>query len=379
MKLIACHYRTGERIEISFEDRRLKSIRKSTSKRRTNLLWGPGLFDIQCNGFAGVDFNHSSTTPKKIKATIGELYAHGTTHVLPTVITASADHMSSCLRTLTAACREYDEVRRAVVGIHLEGPFISKEEGYRGAHPMRHVKTPSMSLFRRLQDSASGGIRMITLAPELRGAINIVRKLSKSGLVVALGHTAAGHQTIEQSLGAGAHVSTHLGNAIPRELPRHENTVFAQLAEDNLFASFIPDGIHLPPPVLKTFLRAKPRDKIILTTDSMCAAGASAGTYTLGDLKLVVGPDRIVRFPGKSNFAGSSLTLDDGVWNAVKLGGMDLADAWDAASVNPWRLLNSARKVPPPRLLSNFILVSSGKGFKVRATVVNSELVWLAV
>jgi N-acetylglucosamine-6-phosphate deacetylase len=375
MRFIAAHYRTGKHFEFQFKGTRMMSrgvIR--ASKRKPTLLFGPSLFDIQCNGFAGVDFNNPETTPTEINAAITAMSRFGTLRVFPTIITGGIDRMTRCLRSIHTSCVQYPSARKAILGIHLEGPFLSRLEGYRGAHSPTHVRRPSLQLVRRLQDAAAGKIRMITMAPELPGALKLIRQLKREGILVALGHTSADARCISQAVEAGAILSTHLGNATPSLLPRHANTVFAQLAEDRLGASFIPDGLHLPAPVLKTFLRAKSPGRIIFTTDSMAAAGAPPGVYTLGNLSLRVSKDRVVRFPGGTNFAGSSLTLNQAVANAVTIGGLAMADAWDAASIIPSSTLGFA----PPPIESTFVVASFGKHFQVKAAISDSQLLHMA-
>ena len=186
---------------------------------------------------------------------------------------------------------------------------------------------PDVRAFEQLQRAAGGNIRLVTLAPELPGSAELIRAVLSTGAQVSLGHSRADDTDIEAAVEAGARFCTHLGNGVPQQLHRHDNVVQRLLARDELIAFFIPDGIHLPPWVLKNFFHAKPAGKALFTTDCMAAAGATTGHYTLGNLLLEVGEDRVVRQPGGKNFAGSALCPDEGVRNLENWLGLDAAAA----------------------------------------------------
>jgi N-acetylglucosamine-6-phosphate deacetylase len=368
VKIVAAHYRTGARVEFTVEKGRAKS---REFRGRGDALVGPGLVDLQNNGYAGVDFNRPETTPEQIAAAIRVMWTHGCATVLPTVITAAPERLEHLLRTIVAA-REIDgDVRASVPGIHLEGPFISPIDGARGAHPHAHVRPIDRKLWRRLQRAAEGLIRLVTVAPELRGAPAFIRELRGEGILPAIGHTLATRRDINAASEAGALVSTHLGNGCPQMLHRHENPILAQLGEDRLAATFIADGIHLPPEVLRSFIRAKSAERTILVTDAMAAAGAPPGAYTIGDIQVEVGRDRVVRQPGSPNFAGSALTMDAAVENTVRHGALGLADAWDAASTWPARLLAPTRVAP-----STLIARAEGGTFEPIALIRGQRVLW---
>jgi N-acetylglucosamine-6-phosphate deacetylase len=332
VKLRARHFRSGI----------TKTFVVSGATAADDLVFGPGFLDLQCNGFAGIDFNHPATTAEQVATAIRAMRRHGCTQILPTIITHSPDRMEHLLRTLVAARILDPGVRRAVPGFHLEGPFFSPEDGARGAHPREHIRPVERALWRRLQRAAEGGIRLVTLAPEVLGALPFIRQLRAEGVCVALGHTLATRGQIAAAVEAGAQLATHLGNGCPQQLHRHDNPIFAQLADDRLAASLIADGVHLPSDVLRTFFRAKGAARTILVTDAMAAAGAPPGRYTLGDHTLAVGRDRIVRQPGQPNFAGSALAMNDAVARFMHAAGATLAQAWSAASTIPRKLLRIA-------------------------------------
>jgi len=285
------------------------------------------LFDIQVNGFAGTDFQQLGVTSQKLRCAVEGLAAHQTHRFFATLITDSLDSLCEKFSNLEFLRGDDTAISDALCGYHLEGPWLSQEPGYRGAHDSRHMTAPDLRAFERLQSAAGGNIRLVTLAPELPGSPEFIRAVVATGTMVSLGHTNASDAEIEAAIEAGARFCTHLGNAVPLELHRHDNVVQRLLARDELTAFLIPDGNHLPPGVLKNLFRAKPAGKALFTTDCMAAAGAAAGQYTLGSLTMEVGEDRIVRMPGQRNFAGSALCADEGLANAVKWLGLDTGEA----------------------------------------------------
>lgn len=371
-EVVARHYRTGQPWLLTFEGLALRHLTPAPWTLSTDLILAPGLFDIQVNGFGGVDFNSPDPRPADVLAATRALARHGVTRYLPTVITGPTEVMRRCLTMLADAVTRYPEVRRAVPGFHVEGPYLSDREGARGAHDPQCMRLPDDAHFALLQEAAGGLIRHVTLAPELPGAAQFIRRRAAEGLVVALGHTTASPQEIEAAVAAGAQLSTHLGNGCEALLPRHVNPVAVQLGHDSLWASFIPDGHHLPPYLLKSFLRAKGIERSILTTDCMAAAGAPVGRYRLGRLELEVGADRVVRQPGQTNFAGSALTLDRGVANVAQWTGLALADALDMASLHPLRLFGlTTADFPTPD--AHLILATTSPSFTLTAVVCGGQ------
>jgi len=240
------------------------------------------------------------------------------------------------------------ELAAALPALHIEGPFISPVDGPRGAHPKCHCKLPAglVDLIDRLRDAADGRIAILTVAPELPGAIDLIARWSGQGLVMAIGHTQASNDLLAEAVAAGAKLSTHLGNGSHQTLPRLDNYVQTQLADDGLHASFIADGHHIPFTTLKNFLRAKTPSRSILVSDAIAAAGLGPGEHTLGRLKVEVSPDGRVSHPGQANLAGAALTLDKAVVNAATHCDVSFAQAWAMASTIPARLANLP--APPP-------------------------------
>lgn len=292
------------------------------------------LLDIQVNGFAGVDFQSPGLSASELRQAVDGLSRHGVSRFFAALITDSIDSLEAKFANLEKLRSEDPVSSETLCGYHLEGPWLSAELGYRGAHEASHMSPPSLADFERLQKAAGGNIRLVTLAPELPGSESFIRELVSAGVEVSLGHTNALDGAIDQAIDAGAKFCTHLGNGVPSELHRHDNVIQRLLSRDELIAFFIPDGIHLPPSVLKNFVRSKPLGKALFTTDCMAAAGAPPGSYSLGNLTLEVGEDRVVRMPGARNFAGSALCPDQGVGNVIDWLGWSEKRACEAFSTD---------------------------------------------
>ena len=201
----------------------------------------PAFWDIQLNGRWGHSFSSPDLTVDQVAAIVRAQGPLGTARLCPTLITAPLEHMIHGAHTIAAACEALPDVARRVIGIHLEGPFISERDGYRGAHPARSIIDPDWSLFQRLQQASGDRIVLVTLAPERTGAIEFIHRATAAGVVIALGHTAADGATIRAAVAAGARLSTHLGNGIASPLPRHPNPILVQAASDQLSASLFAD------------------------------------------------------------------------------------------------------------------------------------------
>lgn len=285
------------------------------------------LFDIQVNGFAGVDFQQPDLAAADLRRAVDGLAAHETRRFFLTLITDGIGSLCAKLQNIERIRSADPVVGEAACGYHIEGPWLSPEPGYRGAHDPRHMGSPNSGDFDHLQEAARGQIKLLTLAPELPGSMDVIRHVVRSGVQVSLGHTNASDVEIDKAIDAGAMFCTHLGNGVPVEMHRHDNVTQRLLARDELTAFFIPDGIHLPPFVLHNFFRAKPAGKALFTTDCMAAAGAPPGRYRVAHHDLEVGEDRVVRSPGTSGFAGSALAPDEGVNNIRRWLGLDEAEA----------------------------------------------------
>lgn len=301
-----------------------------------------GLLDLQVNGFAGVDFNTADLDADALDRALAAMLATGVTTCLPTVITAPAEDLARRFTALDRAVTKSKLGRVMVPGYHLEGPFLNPADGYAGCHPPQAMIAPEARLVLALESALSRPILLVTLAPELPESDIFIREMSQAGKIVAIGHSSADADTIAKAVEAGARMSTHLGNGIPQTLHKLDNTIFAQLAEDRLLASFIVDGIHLPRPALKAMLRAKGIDRSILVSDAVSAAAVLPGRYSFAGMEIEHGTDGSVRLPGSRYLAGSALTLDKAVGNIVRWELASPEEAIRMACDNPRSMLAPA-------------------------------------
>ncbi len=289
-----------------------------------------GFFDLQVNGFAGVDFQQPDLDQAQLTRAVEGLLRHRTDRILFTLITDRIDSLCAKLAKVEKFRAADPQIARMIVGYHIEGPYMSPKPGYHGAHDPALMKAPDIAEFERLQDAAQGNLRLITLAPEQPNSAEFIRHITQLGVVASIGHSEADDRQIDEAIAAGLTMCTHLGNGIPVQLPRHDNVMQRLLARDELYAAFIHDGIHIPARVLQNLVRAKPRDKVIFTTDCMSAGGAGPGRYRIGRFDVEVGADGVVREPGKPNFAGSSLDMARGVENLRAFLGWNDAEIHEA-------------------------------------------------
>ncbi len=287
----------------------------------------PRWFDFQVNGFGGVDFQAATVSRAEMEHAVAVMRGHGLAGIFLTLITDEIDAHCRRLENFEYLRTVSPEIARMIVGYHIEGPWLSPEPGYRGAHPPGPMHAPALSEFTRLQAAAGGRIRLITIAPEWPGSAECIAGITSEGVHISLGHTNASSAQIDAAIRAGAKFVTHLGNGTPLEMHRHDNVVQRLLARDELTACLIPDGVHLPPFVLKNFFRAKPAGKVLFTTDAMSGAGAGPGRYQIGRFEIDVGADGIARQPGGGGFAGSTLTPDEGVRRCADYLGLPLSTA----------------------------------------------------
>jgi N-acetylglucosamine-6-phosphate deacetylase len=330
-------YDTEKPVAVTVENGHIAAIEPS-NQQPTRWI-APAFFDPQINGCLGIAFNSPSLQPEQVRTVTDECKRHGIGAFCPTLITGAFEALMHGFSTLRKAVEADAELRRRLPGYHLEGPYLSSEDGPRGAHPKEHIRDPNWDEFRRWQDAAGGRIIMATLAPERPGAISFIEKLTTTGVVVAIGHTAATGEQIRAAVEAGAKISTHLGNGAHAVLPRHPNYIWDQLAEDRLWASVVPDGFHLPPAVVKSIVRAKGIERTLITCDASSLAGLSAGKYREWGTDIEVLPEGKVVLAGTPYLAGSGHFTDHCVGNMIRFAGISLKDAVDMASVRPRQLL----------------------------------------
>ncbi len=380
MKCCGIDALTGEAVELCAEAGVITSV-EPLLERSASLPWlAPGFIDLQVNGFAGADYCSADTPLEAIEASLQAQFASGTTRLLATVITGSPEGMLAAIRHLARARRELPH-GSAIAGIHVEGPFISPEDGPRGAHPREHVRPPALDEYRRWQEAAEGLVRMVTLSPEWPGSARFIETITGEGVVAAIGHLNATPQQIEDAVRAGARISTHLGNGCHAVLPRHPNYLWHQLAEDRLAASFIVDGIHLGADFLRVALRAKGVERSVLITDAVAPAGCPPGPYRLGEVDVELHPEGKVTLRGQSRLAGSALRMDRGVENLMRIAGLSLQEALTMAARNPARLgriEHRQRGLQPGERADviEFDFDPAAKSVRIRRTWLEGQPVW---
>lgn len=266
--------------------------------------------DLQINGYGGVDFNAPGLTVEKVEAVTERLEADGTCGYLPTIVTGNPETTIETLRVIAAARKKSARCERNILGVHLEGPFISAEPGAVGTHPIEWVAKPSMDLFGRFQDACGGLVRLVTVAAEIPGMPEFVKQLSAQGVVVSLGHQmAASPDDIKPCIDAGAKAFTHLGNGIPNMIPRHNNIIFTALAEDRASVMFIPDGHHLPDTMLKVYTRAVPLKRLIAVSDAQYPAGMPPGEYDVCGAHARLEPNGLLWNPSRNCLVGATTPM----------------------------------------------------------------------
>ena len=267
----------------------------------------PGWVDLQVNGHSGISFCDGNLTLEAVAEATERLREAGTDGFLATLVTTPPEVMTHCLRILGKACANRD-LSRTLLGIHLEGPFLSAEPGAKGAHPPQFMGPPDWDTFRRFQDAAQGQIRLLTLAPELPGAIPFIERVSQE-VVCSAGHTLAGFETLKEAVRAGLRLGTHIGNGVPAQIHRHDNPIIAQLAIPEITPSFITDGFHVPESFIRAVLAAKGPAGCFAVSDQTHLAGMPPGEYALGVTPVVLEPSGFLRMRDEPYLAGSSCTM----------------------------------------------------------------------
>jgi N-acetylglucosamine-6-phosphate deacetylase len=350
--LVARRYDTLRPIEVEIEGGRICGIRPHRSPHApreesitrsvmpTMPIVAPGFVDLQINGFWGIEFNDPALNIDNIRQVALSQDQFGVTSFLATCTTDGHEVLARSLATIARAIAELPEVAARVPGIHLEGPFISPEDGPRGAHPKQHVREPDWDEFQRLQDAAGGKIRLLTVSAEYEKSPKFIRRVADSGVLVAIGHTRATSDQIKAAVDAGARMSTHLGNGAHPQIRRHPNYIWDQLADDRLTASLIVDGHHLPPAVVKSMVRAKGAERVVLVSDITSMGGMAPGRYKTGLGELEVLPNgKLVPAGQPEILAGASIPIHTCVGNVMRYAGVTLAEAVEMASLRPAGLI----------------------------------------
>lgn len=329
----------GPPVAVTIADGRIAGVAPARAgDEAERFVLAPAFVDLQTNGRWGVSFSDESLTVDQVVEVVRAHAALGTARLLPTLISAGRDATLHGLRTIAAACDQVPEVGAMVQGIHLEGPYLSEADGYRGAHPVEAIRDPDPAEFAAFQAAAGGRVALMTLAPERHGSIAFIRAAVAGGVRIALGHTAADGSTLRAAAEAGASLSTHLGNGIAAQLARHPNPIWDQAACDGLSASLIADGAHIGPELIRVLARVKGPERMILVSDFSPLAGCPPGLY--GPWEVL--DDGRIRVAGTTYLAGANEPLDVGLTNLVRATGWSLPQALATVTNNPCRLLGRA-------------------------------------
>lgn len=361
-EVTAWHYRTREPVRVRWLTGIISEVVAAPKPPMENIWIAAPLFDLQVNGFGGVDFQQDDLSARQMLLAVNQLRLAGCLRFLPTLITDEWAKMTTRLRRLVAMRAEWPELQVAISGWHIEGPFLSAEPGFHGAHNPIWMCDPTPERISELRAIARDDPLLITVSPERKGALEAIRFAVSLGVKVSLGHTNAPLEALRQAVEAGAAGFTHLGNGCPRELDRHDNILWRVFETPGLLASLIPDRIHVSPPLFRLVHRVLRPDLIYYTSDAMAAAGSAPGRYKLGPLELEVGPDQIVRQPGKQLFAGSALRPIDGVFRAAEMLGCDWQEAWSRFSDAPARFIGVGNDIAPGQRANFCLLRFGGKG-----------------
>ncbi len=294
--------------------------------------------DLQVNGFVGVDFSTAGLTVDAVRRVTQALVARGTAAFCPTIITAPTAVYEQNLPVLAAAC-ETGDLAAHVLGVHLEGPFLSPQPGARGCHHVAWMQPPMPALLEHWQTLAQGHIKLLTLAPELPGACETIRCACALGIVVSLGHTNGTEQQILRAVEAGARCATHLGNAFPRAAHPRDNAMWWLLGCDAVTAMCITDGYHLNDAFIKTVLRTKGADKFIVVSDVAPVAGLPPGAYDCMGMRVVLEASGRVSSPDTGTLAGSSATLGECAQHLATLELLTAAQLRQVTRANALKLL----------------------------------------
>ena len=357
MKIQGHSYQDGSAIEISFSEGIIDSISETQNGLEQDLILGPGFTDIQVNGYGGIDYNEIQSDPMNLAEISRLLYKEGVTTHFPTIITNDPKQISQLILQIVSLRKSDEFSRMSIEGLHIEGPFISPIDGPRGAHPKEFVRAPDWSLVQKWQNESKGLIKMITLSPEWENTVPFIERCMEHGILVSIGHTNATHQQILDAVNAGASLSTHLGNGAHPILARHPNYIWSQLSQDELGASIIADGFHLPAEVIQVFQKVK-KENLMLVSDSVSLSGMPAGDYSLhigGEVTLT--PEGKLHL--KSNpsiLAGSASNIRSGVSFLIKNKLASLTEAWDMASVRPEKLVNPGHRLFKEGSIADLIL-----------------------
>jgi len=364
-------------VSISLENKKIKSIintKEDHSIPKTYIA--PGLIDIQINGYMGVDFSGPNLTLEGVRKATKALWKEGVTSYFPTIITNDIDLIKKNFAILAQAKKD-PEIGTSIPGFHLEGPYISPLAGFRGAHLEKYIKAPDWEEFKEIQKAANNGIKIITVAPEIEGAIPFIKKCVESGVIVSLGHHNGSAEDVQAAVEVGAKMATHLGNGCANEINRHDNPLWPQLSNDALTVSIIADGFHLRREEVRTFYKAKGVDHTILVSDALDLAGLAPGEYTRGERTLLL-TSNVVKLPKENVLAGAASPISKCVGIVMDFTGCTLKNAIQMASTNPAKMfsMDEVGTIEPNKRADLILFTMKNNTMVIEQTFVAGKMVY---
>jgi N-acetylglucosamine-6-phosphate deacetylase len=361
---------------------RVEEIEKSQSDGAGNAngaisFLSPGFFDAQVNGYRGSDYSLPDMDAEHVQNIVIDMAKSGATRHIATIVTSPQERILRNLELLEKTIHSDAELTGAIPGVHLEGPYISEEDGPRGAHDRAFARDPDVKELDEWIAASDRRLRVVTLAPERKGSIEYIEALVERGVVPAIGHTGATPDEIERAVDAGARLSTHLGNGSHAMLPRLKNYLWQQLSDDRLAMGLISDGFHIPAPVMKCMVRAKGLERTMIVSDVALHGGAEAGRYTWGNIEVEVFPDGHLGVADTPYLAGAGHMLSWAIPRFIEATNISVCDAIRLCTSNPARILGLAWKETLPVVggsadLVQFIHAPDIESLQIEALVRNT-------
>jgi len=376
------HYLDNSPVRIGIKDGKIAAIQKikNLSSENDAVFVAPGLIDNQVNGYRGYSFvdTGQELTLEGIETITSGFWEAGITTYMPT-ITTNDHHIFLKNFKLLATAKEDIATRGSIAGFHLEGPYISPVDGFRGAHPLIHVRKPNWDEFMELYEASGRNILQITLAPEVDGALDFISRCKEMGIKVGLGHHNASSVQIAEAIDRGAIIATHLGNGIANYIHRWNNPLWPQLADDRLNVGMICDGFHLTPEQIRVYYKTKGPDKIVMTSDMSHLGGLPPGFYlnAIGDT-LELKAEGVVMYPAQKSLSGSASPLSKMIGHVMKITGCNLAAAIKMASTNAARIygLDDRGELKPGMRADLILFTLDDFTVNIKKTIVEGEVVF---
>ena len=363
-------------VQLTLHGGRIKNIEQIDEKGLPYI--STGFVDLQVNGYCGADYSSDKLTVDDVYSIVSELTCSGTTCHLPTIITGDIDKTISNILVIVNARKRSKHLRNAIAGIHLEGPFISPLDGSRGAHDKKFVKKPNIKDLHRLQDAAGGMIKIITLAPEIEGAIEFIREAGKLGIKTSMGHSSAKPDEIRNAIDNGLSLSTHLGNGIPQMIDRRENQLWTQLVDDRIKSGIISDGFHLTSEQLIVFQRTKSLKNLFLVSDVGPMAGKKPGVYKWGNIDVEAHEDGHLGLAGTPYLAGAGHLLDWSIAHFVNLTGNSIKKTMQLVTDIPSEIINNdtSLNIGKPADIVLFRFNDGDSRLSIEKTIIDGRVVF---